>query len=580
MATVTGLTADRMLAIEAASVVDGDVDSNGNLILTQHGGGQINAGSVIGPMGPQGPVGSMLSVITAQPVLDIGVINQIRAGRQLSPADFGNIGLSAPIGLWNLSDLSDSSGNGRALTNKGAVGFASGINGAANTSAQFIGSVGQALYIPDGGAGDPFRIHAGTIGCWVRSPKKATTQTIMSRWALNSAFTLQIVNEVGWCTANDGVGSYAVPGASIITDNRWHFVVVTFDDTFMNLYVDSVFENRAAFGVFSGLASELNIGNQNANASSNGVSPLFGCVDEAFMTADVLSEDQIRNLYCAKIPHTNGTAPARFTMNVRRRRRGAALASSDFPTQPLRLYNFSSGSLGDEGSNAVALTNSGATVISGADGTNGNAYYFGGQNLASTDAGLPSALNSRSYGCWFKTTISGAGVIPGIMGWGAGSTSGCGAQIGTTAGSIYTQNGTAAAIVGPFVADGVWHHVVVVENNGAIDSIKRRLYLDGRLVGSDTALVAITLGGANRFRIGAYPDLGGAAWNGNVDGVFICDYALTAEQISMLYDKSLVTLSPSPKNPGDHIEGADANNLYTIFDTLDSNYQVDLKVAS
>ena len=33
MATVTGLTADRMLAIEAASVVDGDVVGD-NLILT------------------------------------------------------------------------------------------------------------------------------------------------------------------------------------------------------------------------------------------------------------------------------------------------------------------------------------------------------------------------------------------------------------------------------------------------------------------------------------------------------------------------------------------------------------------
>lgn len=56
MATITGLTAERMLEIEGASVIDGEV-VGGNLILTQHDGTQINAGPVIGPQGPVGPVG-------------------------------------------------------------------------------------------------------------------------------------------------------------------------------------------------------------------------------------------------------------------------------------------------------------------------------------------------------------------------------------------------------------------------------------------------------------------------------------------------------------------------------------------
>ena len=56
MATVTSLTAERMLEIEAASVIDGEIIS-GNLILTTRGGTQINAGSAVGPAGPVGPVG-------------------------------------------------------------------------------------------------------------------------------------------------------------------------------------------------------------------------------------------------------------------------------------------------------------------------------------------------------------------------------------------------------------------------------------------------------------------------------------------------------------------------------------------
>jgi microcystin-dependent protein len=55
MATVTGLTAERMLEIEAASVVDGEI-VDGDLILTKHDGTQINAGPLPpGPAGPPGP---------------------------------------------------------------------------------------------------------------------------------------------------------------------------------------------------------------------------------------------------------------------------------------------------------------------------------------------------------------------------------------------------------------------------------------------------------------------------------------------------------------------------------------------
>jgi len=51
VATVSGLTKDRMLAIEAASVVSGEVDVSGDLILERHDGTQFNAGHVHGADG-------------------------------------------------------------------------------------------------------------------------------------------------------------------------------------------------------------------------------------------------------------------------------------------------------------------------------------------------------------------------------------------------------------------------------------------------------------------------------------------------------------------------------------------------
>lgn len=58
MATVNGLTAERMLEIEGESIVDGEIDGNGHLILTKFDGTTIDAGPVQGSQGPQGPQGA------------------------------------------------------------------------------------------------------------------------------------------------------------------------------------------------------------------------------------------------------------------------------------------------------------------------------------------------------------------------------------------------------------------------------------------------------------------------------------------------------------------------------------------
>ncbi len=58
MATVTGLTATRMQAIEAASVVGGTVVDE-RLILTKKDATTIDAGNVRGPVGPSGPAGDV-----------------------------------------------------------------------------------------------------------------------------------------------------------------------------------------------------------------------------------------------------------------------------------------------------------------------------------------------------------------------------------------------------------------------------------------------------------------------------------------------------------------------------------------
>ena len=59
----------------------------------------------------------------------------------------------------------------------------------------------------------------------------------------------------------------------------------------------------------------------------------------------------------------------------------------------------------------------------------------------------------------------------------------------------------------------------------------------------------------------------------------MCGYALTQDAISKLYAKGSQALAPSVKNAGDHVEYADATNVYAVFDTLDSQHTIDLAVS-
>lgn len=59
MATITGLTAARMLAIEAASVVDGSIVGD-NLILEKHDASTVDAGNVRGPQGVPADIGDLV----------------------------------------------------------------------------------------------------------------------------------------------------------------------------------------------------------------------------------------------------------------------------------------------------------------------------------------------------------------------------------------------------------------------------------------------------------------------------------------------------------------------------------------
>jgi hypothetical protein len=494
------------------------------------------------------------------------------------------MGLSAPPGLFNLSGLTNLGGGG-PLVNLGAVPFGVGINGTAATAAVFAGSTGQALYIADTGAADPFRIRTGSFGCWMRTAKRGTAQSVLGKWStpgrLTYLITVSATNALTLLISTDGTAYVTLNGTTDLVDDRWHFVVCTCDGTTARAYIDGALEAQLG-GVgplFPTSVAAFNVGANGADAATAAGSPFYGRIDEAFVTPDVLTDDQIRLLYASRLQHSLGAIPTSIRLAVHRRRKGAAFAVADFSTQPVRLHNFTGGALTDQGSGGVALTanpGTGSIVdVAGVDGTVTGAKSFSGVHagLQATDAGLPGGLTTRSYGCWLKTTASGT---VGLIGWGTLSTGDT--RLWNNLGALTAAN-AGDSIAGPFIADGLWHFAVVVEDNTAADGVKRKLYCDGKLVAGSTVMTAVTLAGAGKFTIAASPG-GASPIAGQFDGAFVCAYAMGQAEIQALYAKGTQDLGASPKDDGDHVERVDATTVLTVFDTLDSQHTVDLGVAA
>lgn len=134
MATVTGLTAARMLAIEAASVVAGIVSGN-NLILTRFDGSTIDAGNVRGPKGDTGdtgpagvqpPTGCMLPFAGATAPTGWLLCNGAEISRTTYSALFNVIsdewGAGDGSTTFNIPDMTDRAPVGAGVGTLGDVG--------------------------------------------------------------------------------------------------------------------------------------------------------------------------------------------------------------------------------------------------------------------------------------------------------------------------------------------------------------------------------------------------------------------------------------------------------------------------
>lgn len=518
---------------------------------------------------------ALSSALATRPVLDVGVLGQSRAGRQLTLGDFTTLGLSAPLGLWNLSDASDASGNGRALTNKGSVAFGKGILGLSPEAAIFVGSTAQALYIDDA----PWQqIKTGSWFCWMRTAKRGVNQDPFSKAAVNipaasSSYAISTrTDNTARAMASIGGTLYESGGVTDIADDRLHFVVCTYDGSVLRLYVDGSLESSLTVsGTLNASSAPLNIGGRGANAGTATDNPFAGRVDEAGLLADVLNEEQIRLLMAQRIPHGLTVTPREVRVSTRRQKRGGVLATSDFatPTGVKRIFNWNPNpsALADTSGN-VALTDWPSVVaVAGPDGTSARAFHSQGVDYArGPDTGLPTG--ARSLLCWVKLAPAAGGVL---LGYGT-SGSNQAWMLGISGGAFYaTTQESAVTSGGPDVRDGSWHLGIVTYDPAATDAVYVKVYTDGKLTATATSLWTPVLAGATGLRVGS--DVVGTTVGATYGPVAITNYALAAEEIASLWAKgssvvgsSLVIPDLGSADLRQCVQGMDATNVYWLGD--------------
>lgn len=145
MTTVTGLTADRMLAIEANCIVDAYL-SGDNLVLVTEGGVAINVGSVRGPMGAITDSG-WIDVTVNSPYVPQGTLQapQVRkiGSMVYARGGIGNAGLAINATYGSVLTIPSGYRPPSGPTRGGAQVFSAGSSAGVSTAHWFVNPTGS-----------------------------------------------------------------------------------------------------------------------------------------------------------------------------------------------------------------------------------------------------------------------------------------------------------------------------------------------------------------------------------------------------------------------------------------------------
>jgi len=377
----------------------------------------------------------------------------------------------------------------------------------------------------------------GTIMAWVY-PTAITAAAICSKqrdgsntmavFSIGSAGTgsgliAGTAGKLYWHGQNTQSPSY-VSSTSNLTANKWSHVAVTFGASYVNFYINGVFDStsaatNAAIPTEAGAGTLTQIG---AWYNNGGMAmPFPGQIDELSVWNTVLNPSQVFQIYKTQL-----YGPDTFYLN----------------TSPylITYYRFETADVNGTSLTNYATDSVDATLTSGASITSTSGKYkIGSSALALTAANsqyvnisktiVSSASTGISFACWFyASAINGYQRIFDFSNI-AGASGAIALYTDSTTGQLGTYVNVITTLSGVVVTDGLWRHVAfVINQSGTI-----LLYINGALVKTTTGtfpsytLISNYLGRSN-----ASADV---YYGGGIDDFRVYSTVLTANDVAQLY---------------------------------------------
>ena len=399
---------------------------------------------------------------------------------------------------------------------------------------------------------------AFTVGGWVKCSSVGGQFNIISSWNLVSfkyyGFLFAIQNLPGGeVTLQSFRGTGQVEGTdwkmctgtTDLDDGNWHFVVGTWDGSYLRVYADGAQEGSSVAWSNAPVYNATNyvrVGCRNDNGTNG--SFFTGSLDDVFLiNGTALTSDQIQSLYNRGFKTINGVATNPGLYN------NPTLFNSSYLKA---YYRFKEGALTTDDSGEGHTLTAISVPVEGIGKFGSGIYLSGDDAYSATDHADFKPTGNFTIGAWVKTSTSAnqfifqsfsqntkqAGIRLFVY-----SSSGykirfdSSKNTGTTVGTDYQQ-----VISTTNVNDGNWHFAV-----GTWDGTYLKLYIDGTQEGGNVGWAnAPVYAATNYVRVGCQNNTGtdGTFFTGSLDDVFLFNgVALSADQIKELYSGGIKTIN-------------------------------------
>jgi len=384
----------------------------------------------------------------------------------------------------------------------------------------------------------PLNSNLGSVSLWVKTSDTTATFFGVNANSDSNRFYFGVRNSNFWTGAGN-LQKYTVSASNLI-DNNWHNVVITLNGSVAKYYLDGAEVDSTSYTGQGSLDLSPVIGGIRISSGINSSYYTNGSIDQVRIFNTALSAGAITNLY-------NETV---------------ATASNTYISLPsLVAYYKMSDATDETGSYDGTPTNVNFNVA----GKFGNAGSFNG---ASSFIAVPAGLrknNNFTASIWFNTnsTTDGQSLISFRNGKKFEVVLN-NSNVGNGSIRVNAGNNTAVDSAAGIFTTNTWYNLVVVQSSVSGVTV----YLNNSVVASNSGATGDLVTVTGLDSIGAYNN-NGSFFNGSIDQFRYFNRAITANEVTTLYDEvqCIPTIVPSEHfNPVIYTGDGTTNNPITSLD--------------